>query len=72
MNFDRNSVNMVGLTDRKKAVNPDGVLNKSPHDKIGGKGKKPAIQGKQTKTSGTFGSQKSGKPKGKGANSKLR
>lgn len=57
MSIDRNSVNLTELGDAfvSNAKIVRNKSNRAPYLKPGGKGKKPSIQGKQTKTSGKFG-----------------
>lgn len=55
--IDRNAVNLTELGDAfvSNAKINRNKSNRGPFLKPGGKGKKPAAQGKQTKTSGKFG-----------------
>lgn len=57
MSVDRNAANMRELGDSfvSNAKINRNKKNAGPFLKPGGKGKKPSIQGKQTKTSGKFG-----------------
>lgn len=57
MSIDRNSVNLTELGDAfvSNAKIVRNKNNRAPFLKPGGKGKKPAIQGKQTKGNGKFG-----------------